>query len=154
MRSDQEIIERINTLGAGLEDMDGRRTNRLIDLLPFRAAAPWLKEGVTEDQWHQVVPCAEDAKSDLAFAWQKALGHRGISASLMADVVRDWVWLLLGDDAEHQIEATPYENYGAPQLTRAAALLGIRVADADTEPARRMSRGLPCVEGCESGCGR
>jgi len=56
---------------------------------------------------------------DLDFAFQKALGKRGISSSLMWDVIKMWMWVLedeLADFPDHG-----YAQYGLP-LYRAVAI--------------------------------
>lgn len=58
------------------------------------------------------------ARHDLAFAFEKALSKRGISADLMTGVVRMWAWIL-------QTELpTEYAQYGLPVLKAAALAWG------------------------------
>jgi len=54
--------------------------------------------------------------SDLEFAFDKALGMRSISASLMYKVVKMWLWVL-EDDLQHDER---YTYYGLPLLTAVA----------------------------------
>lgn len=58
----------------------------------------------------------------LAFAWEKALEKRGISASRSIDKLRQWLWLL-GDDELCAVcdDDAMYPPYGIPILRRIAA---------------------------------
>lgn len=161
MQADQEIVNRIKSLDAEssfLSDLDGRRRRRLIELLPYELAKPWLKPEVQEADWHRVSleHLRERCESDLRFAWDKALGHRGISAALMAEVMVDWVWLLCGEADAKRVEAEPYPQYGVPQLVLAGQLLDMNVGltAEETAMAERMGHGLSCWDGCQEGCER
>lgn len=59
----------------------------------------------------------EQLKSDLEFAFKKALDQRGISAGLMYEVIKMWLWIL-EDDLQYFID---YAQYGLP-LFKAVAL--------------------------------
>lgn len=74
--------------------------------LPIR---PWTKEEILGH-----------ARHDLAFAFEKALGKRGISAELMTGVVEMWAWILETPlpSREH------YPQYGLPILKAAALAWG------------------------------
>lgn len=71
----------------------------------------------------------EEAKKEmleyLAFAWEKCVGHRGLSAGRSISKLRAWVWLL--EDAE-SIEFlgndSNYKPYGAPMLAFLAKKYG------------------------------
>ena len=149
-----EIVQKIESMN-GYEDLDGRRANRLIGLLTYELAKPYLKPEVTEADWKPTTQTELRANSrgDLTFAWTKALGHRGISAGLMAEVMKDWVWLLCPEADYKATKDAPYENYGAPILAMAGQLLDMSVAIDDPEQAKRMAEGLPCWDGCQEGCG-
>jgi len=59
-------------------------------------------------------------KSDVAFGFEKALNQRGISASLMNDVVKMWMWVLEDDLQNHE----DYAQYGLPLLKAVAVKYG------------------------------
>ena len=155
----ERIIERILKIGQDpneFVDLDGRRRERLISLLPYELAKPYIKPEITSEQWK---PTTEEelfssCKRDLTFAWEKALGHRGISASLMSEVMLDWVWLICGEAAAKEVEDAPYKNYGAPKLTLAEKLLdmSIDLDEYESEMAARMAEGLSCIDNCNNGC--
>ena len=52
----------------------------------------------------------EQLKNDVEFGFEKALGQRGISSSLMADVVKMWNWVL--DEGLENFDE--YPMYGLP----------------------------------------
>lgn len=157
MKSEMEIVAAIRNLEKdSFEDIDGRRRLRLISLLPYSSAKPWLKPEVIESDWHQsnLQELRAQCRTDLNFAWEKALAHRGISANLMADVIVDWVWLLCSQEEHQQVVNAPYENYGAPKLALAGQLLDMsaEIEPYEREAAERMARGEPCTPGCDIGC--
>lgn len=83
----------------------------LVDVPPdLPAPTPWTREKVLAQ-----------AESDLAFAFEKALNKRGISADLMTGVIEMWGWILetpLPDRDEN------YAQYGLPILKAAALAWG------------------------------
>jgi len=88
-----------------------RFTKRFIDFLP---TSEWEKFGFeyqgkeeySPKEWTEENVIAQ-LKYDLDFAIEKALGRRGISASLMNDVLRSWCIVL-----ENGLENTDYGWYG------------------------------------------
>jgi len=116
VRTDAEILARIDAVGA--TDWSGAEQGDLIAVLPFDAAQPWLKDGVTAEEWE---PGSRDHDAVLAsmldymeFAWNKANGCRRLSASRSLDHMSAWLWLLGWDAAADQIRT--YSHYGKPQL--------------------------------------
>lgn len=57
---------------------------------------------------------------DLSFAFEKAIGKRGLSAGFMYEVVKMWMWVL--DDDLQDFEE--YEQYGLPFLKAVALKFG------------------------------
>lgn len=107
------------------ETIDGRDLSRLIDFFPVEdwehfgfklkdgetAVAPkeWTKENVLEQ-----------LKEDVAFGFKKALNQRGISSSLMYEVVSMWNWVL-----EEGLENfDDYAQYGLPLFKATAVKYG------------------------------
>lgn len=116
MRTVEEIVARINDREAN--DWLGFELGDYIDCLPFDAAKPWLKEGVTADEWTEM---PRDRDSVLArmleympFAWEKANNGRGLSASRSMSHYTAWAWLV-GDDFGNLQD---YEYYGKDNLVR------------------------------------
>jgi hypothetical protein len=150
MRTQEEILARLREVSK--EDFFGFSQEVLLGALDFEHAKPFLKEGVTPDQWAPALTeeaLKKDALNYLTFAWGKAEDHRGISASRSVDKMTQYCWLL-GYDVK-SIEEAGYAQYGCPKLKAAAELLG---APLPTEPALvRMMDGEPCGASYECGCG-
>ncbi len=87
--------------------------------------------------------------------WDKALGHRGISASRTIQKIGAWLWLLNRGDLYERFLATNYPQYGVPMLVLVCKELGLPMPiERDAKRIERMARGLPCEPGCENGCGQ
>lgn len=90
---------------------DRRFTKRFIDFLP---TSEWGKFGYgykgkeeyIPKEWTEENKIAQ-LKADLDFAIEKATNHRGISSSLMYDVLKSWCIVL-----ENGLEKTEYGWYG------------------------------------------
>ena len=74
-----------------------------------------LKEDYLPEKWTEDNILFQ-LQDDLSFAFEKALDKRGISASIMNDVVKMWLWIL-EDDLQYDEE---YEYYGLPLLKKVA----------------------------------
>lgn len=102
--------------------IDGRDISRLIEFIPAQYLEKFgyslIKEGQT---WEPLEYNRENVlkklEKDLAFAFEKALNKRGISAGLMYDVIKMWMWVL--DDELY--EFSKYAQYGLP-LFKAVAI--------------------------------
>lgn len=108
------------------ETIDGRDLNRLAQFIPEEE----LKDfGITlKDEFkgqHKHKPFTrenilEQLKDDVEFGFEKALNKRGISSSLMHDVVCMWNWIL-----EEGLENfDDYAQYGLPTLKATALKYG------------------------------
>jgi len=101
--------------------IEPRLAVRLIAFLPYEDAKEFLKEEVTEDIFKQEEFTEENVlnclKRDLEFAFEKALDKRGISASLMYEVILGWMKVLEDDLRHHSV----YAHYGLP-LYKAVAI--------------------------------
>jgi len=101
--------------------LDNRDLNRLllyltqdetIDIFGDSLAARWR-------EWHEVRPwneqtITEHIRSSLDFAFEKALGQRSISSSLMHGVMRMWMWAIQDDELT---KGDPYyDDYGLAYL--------------------------------------
>jgi hypothetical protein len=165
-RTQDEIVARIHEVKEA--DIFGTQVGDLLSALDFEHAKEFLKAEATEAEWSSdpAYPLTDEqlrdnAKAYLAFAVGKATGHRGLSASRSVDHYRAWVWLLEPELFEG-FEATPYEQYGVPQLKAAANILDFTdewdklVADGlmhDDRSLILMAEGKPCEPGCMEGCG-
>lgn len=103
---------------------------------------------------------ADEAREYLAFAIEKILNHRGISASRSVDKLTEYAWLLGRDDVVQAMAEAEYPQYGAPKVRAFATGMGWPFLEAsDDSPAarevlERMSIGRLCDDECMDGCGR
>ena len=94
--------------------LDTRWTKRILDFLPYEEWEQYgFKPGKDFDpstykpkEWTEE-NLMDQLKEDVDFAIDKATNHRGISASLMNDVLISWCIVL-----ENGLENTPYGWYG------------------------------------------
>lgn len=152
-RTQDEIVARIEAV----KDDDWLRFRRevLIPALDFEHAKPYLRDGVTADQWHDGVRHEQieaEAKDYYEFAAGKIRDHRGISAKRSVEKLAEYAWLLGRDDVVEAMDAAEYPQYGAPKVKAFGDGFGLVWADGDPE-LQRMGEGLPCVDECMSGCG-
>lgn len=116
MKSQQWVKENYKT-----QSIDGRDGSRLIE---FFSDEDWplfgfeLKEGAVHEpkEWTRENILSQLEK-DVAFGFEKALNQRGISSSLMHDVVQMWNTIL--DEGLQDFKE--YTQYGLP-LFKATAL--------------------------------
>ena len=108
--------------------LDGRDLHRLSDFLPpneWPLIGLRLQDGVDPNSVTRR-PYTEDAvremlASDVAFGFEKALNRRGISSSLMFEVVKMWMWVL-----EDELQTfDEYKYYGLPLFKAAALKFGL-----------------------------
>lgn len=169
-RSPADIVTRMKE-ASGFLDFTGEV---LADYLSFDDAAPVRSGAVTREQWEAPItelqgyggavnkprPIAPDdaefillsARAYMTFAWTKVEDHRGISASRSAQKLTAWLWLLGWDTAEVVDDTNRWGQYGAGVLADISKCLGFDIPT--DEWATRMIAGLPCVDGCDGGCGQ
>lgn len=124
MKTLEQVLETYES-----QTLDGRDMARLAKFVPYDKLSligVKLKDEVTEEEWNtMVVPFTkenvlEQLKDDVAFGFEKALGKRGISASLMYNVVSMWNWIL-----EEGLENwSEYAYYGLPLFKATAVKYG------------------------------
>lgn len=109
--------------------LDGRDFTRLAEFVPFHMHKDFgmvPKEGVTEEIWNGMIKefnrenILEQLKKDVAFGFEKALNQRGISSSLMHEVVMMWNSIL----EEGLEDFDDYEQYGLPLFKATAVKYG------------------------------
>jgi len=153
MRTPQEILARI----AVVKDRDffGTETDDLLFYLDFEHAKSFLQPEATDEDWGKPsrVDPLEAATEYLEFAFEKCLGHRGLSAARSISHFKAWFWLAGDDDTLAFLEdESHYPNYGAPMLLKIANVLG--VAAPEGEDFACMARGERCGVGDNCGCGQ
>lgn len=102
------VVEHINEIEQD-DFIDKRFTKRFLDYIPvekwneygftYAGESPLLVKEWTEEN------ILNQLKEDVAFGIEKAKHHRGISASLMFDVVNSWCKIL-----ENGLDSIRYEN--------------------------------------------
>lgn len=129
MRTQEEIVKRIEDRKS--DDVFGFETSDYIPYLDFEHAKPFLKDGVSEEEWKDSVsdyPAPRDKMIEyMSFAFGKAHDQRGISASRSISHMRAWGWLD-GDELGNEIDSiaeSMFEPYGLPVLRRICELIGI-----------------------------
>jgi len=158
MRTDEEILARV----AAVKDteMFGYQTADLLSRLPFEAVAGagLLKSEVTAENWKIESRLRADILAEMrdymSFGWDKATGHRGLSAERTINHYEAWIWLL-GDVEHDAIDWDNYRNYGAPILMQICLTfeLPLPARSVERSRARNMAAGKRCVPGCRDGCG-
>lgn len=111
--------------------IDGRDLNRLCMFIPFdmlRQFGLESKEGVTAEEWNKDVrpftreEILKQLESDVDFGFEKALNQRGISSSLMFEVVKMWNWIL--EEGLEDWSDDNYAMYGLPLFKATAVKYG------------------------------
>ena len=132
-----KTLEQISELYKS-DTLDGRDLNRLVQFIPYNML-PFCgisaKEGVTEEEWNKDVKeftkenILIQLKDDVEFGFRKALNKRGISASLMSNVVKMWNWIL----EEGLEDFDEYPMYGLPIFKATAIKYGFENEIGDDE---------------------
>ena len=127
MRTQDEIGARV---GERQEmDMLGFEWHEYLPYLDFEHAKEYLKPEITTETWSGGKPIDVDAlKAEMIdyvpFAWEKANGFRGISASRSLSHFLAWFWLL-GENEMVEMLDSDYEFYGKDQLRDITGWLGL-----------------------------
>ena len=108
------------------ETLDGRDLSRLVIFIPEEELCDFGIE--LKDEYkgkHEHIPFTKEnilqsLKDDVEFGFQKALNKRGISASLMYEVVNMWNWIL--EDGLENFNS--YAQYGLPLFKSTAVKYG------------------------------
>lgn len=124
MLTKEQILESVKS-GKKSECLDGRDFGRLTTFFPI---SDWETLGFkpkddkvehAPKKWTEKNILAQ-LKEDLGFAFEKALGRRGISSSFMYKVIKMWMWVL-EDDLQHHLS---YAMYGLPLYKAVAVKYG------------------------------
>jgi len=124
MLSRKDVINAIKS-GRKSQCLDGRDHARLAAFFPvsdYEIFGFMLKDGVNPPiprEWSEE-EIKKQLKSDLAFAFEKALDQRGISSSFMFEVILMWMWVL-----EDKLQTCrEYAMYGLPLYKKVAIKYG------------------------------
>jgi len=159
-RTNDELAERFKEPGG----MFGFHRDVLFEYMPWEAVKDSLKEEFVakveagEEKWEPLPMIRElvlaDAKEYTAFAWGKAMNHRGLSASRSINKLQAWCWLLNDDEALKIVNDDDlYGPYGVPILLRVSKHFGWDVPEGSEGTAGggtvgRMMDGMPCSDSC------
>lgn len=156
MRTQDEIEARVAALKG--DDFFGFETSDLLGALTFERVKKHLREDAAVDaaKWEaERLKTDEDVRKQiveyLPFAWEKAVGHRGLSAGRSIAHFRAWCWLLGDDEAVDTLDSEDrYVPYGAPLLAFLSDRFGV---EKPTETAAvRMAAGESCGATYACGC--
>jgi len=121
-----KTLKQIKTYKSKCETLDSRDISRLLHFFPpseWKEMGFEIREGVDIPEIKTLEYSRENVleklKADLDFAFDKALGQRGISSSLMFEVIKMWMWVL--DDELQNFPDDNYAQYGLP-LFKAVAV--------------------------------
>lgn len=111
---------------AGSNCLDGRDISRLAPFIPEEELASFGLDLKEEFKGKHVAleftkeNVLKQLQEDVAFGFEKALNRRGISSSMMYEVVQMWNWIL-EEGLEHY---DSYQYYGLPLLKVTAVKYG------------------------------
>jgi len=157
MRSQAEIRARFDRLRSGDEaDVFGFAGEAIVEALERETVLDLIPDPSTD--WHKV-NLPQTMIGYLAFAIDKALGHRGISAVRSHEKFQVWLWCLNDQDLIDRYDSADYQQYGAPKLRVLVEHFGLAALPEETRKAldtdewRNMAAGRFCVSNCVEGCG-
>lgn len=129
LRPRNEVIEALKSIileGDSIDTpwggsiLDHRDINRLLHYLTWYEAKNVFGDSIKASlkDWRDVKSwdietVKSHIESSLEFAFEKALGQRGISASLMHIVMKMWMWVICDDGL---LNGASYSHYGLPYL--------------------------------------
>ena len=109
------------------DDWMGFEYPMYLNYLDYEHAKTYLENDVTQEKWDSTEK-PTDPKTEMVdymeFAWQKANGERGISASRSISHYKAWLWLDGNEDLANRLEEE-YTYYGKPQLVEICHYLNI-----------------------------
>lgn len=154
MRAAIEIVERYHQQRDG--DVLGFVADVLLPHLPVDDVREFMDDDADLSAWELYEPTTDAIHSPMRdympFAWEKATGHRGISAERSVVKFREWLWLLGNDELmAFADDHANYAQYGVPVLKRISEEYKFAVPEGSS--VERMAKGLPCMSGCREGCG-
>ncbi len=120
MKTLNEVLNDYKNYEVQLDDRFGRRLLSFLTLeqckqIGFEIKEEFKNDWKVEKEWTRE-NILEQLKQDVEFGWEKACDERGISSSLMYEVVRSWNKVL-----EEGLEKfDEYDSYGKPLFEETA----------------------------------
>lgn len=126
MLTQEQILSEVKSKSKQSNCIDSRDFSRLCKFFPAETLSDFgftLKDGTdwTPLSWTEE-NILRELKEDVAFGFEKALNQRGISSSLMYEVVKMWLWVL-EDDLQN---FKSYAQYGLPLFKAVASEYGFK----------------------------
>lgn len=154
MRTQAEIVEWYRH--EQHNDLLGFTAQVVLPYLPVEQLREFCKSGADLSDWEADPLTERDVleamRLYMKFAWGKVQNHRGISANRSVLKMSAWLWLLGDEEMVAFCEAHGnYAQYGAPILKAICDKYGFPIPE--NPKLERMIRGLPCIPGCDEGCG-
>lgn len=125
MKTIEDILNNYKEYETFMDDRFGRRFCKFLTVDQVKQLGFEFKDDEARKN-HKQIPFTEEnilkqLKEDVEFGWEKACDERGISSSLMYEVVLAWCKVLENDFADWTGESREqYKPYGKP-LFRAVA---------------------------------
>lgn len=117
-------------------DFFGWDVEVLLPYLDFESAKPFLKDGVTAEEWAAEMAdpakVREAAEGYYEFALGKIADERGISAERSVTKLREYAWLAGRDDLVAAMDDAEYAPYGAPKVAVFGEAFGFVDSDCAT----------------------
>ena len=152
MRTQEHIVERIGQI----KEMDwlGTQQGDLAIYLDTNRVKEFCKADADLSDWKQEEITREGVIKKileyLDFAFEKAIDHRGISASRSIKHMQAWLWLLEDNELLDFAETNSnYRNYGVPILKTIATKYDKPMPN----EILNWENGKKCELGCNAGCG-
>lgn len=153
MRTETEILERVNARRE--MDIFHWELEILAPYLTTEHVRPFCKAGADLSSRERAIidraAIVETMRDYMPFAWEKATGHRGLSAGRSVQKFATWLWLVGRDEMVAFAEdERNYPQYGVPVLSYISKAYDFPIPEgADVE---RMAKGEPCEPACAMGC--
>lgn len=157
MRTVEEVLARIEEIENTL--VGSMTVDDLYEVLTYEEAKSKLRPEVTLKDWGEGQSRShENARNKLVrylpFAIEKAVSHRGISASRSVSHFKNWTWLMEDSEAQEFIaDEVNYAMYGVPIIKYLLNRYNVKYEFSSPEELRIfecMAKGECCGSGmCE-----
>ncbi len=126
MKKLEEVLNNYKDYKTFMEDRFGRRLLDFLTLeqaekIGFEIKKEYKKDWKVKKEWTRE-NILEQLKKDVEFGWEKACDERGISSSLMFDVVMSWNKVL--EEGLEDFDEDNYAMYGKPLFIATAEKYG------------------------------
>jgi hypothetical protein len=154
MRTVDEVLARIEEIENTL--VGSMTVDDLYEVLTYDEVKSKLRPEVTREEWGEIHSrSSESARRKLVrylpFAIEKAVNHRGISASRSVSHFKNWAWLMEDSEAQEFIaDGGNYAMYGVPIIKYLLSRYNVKYEFSSPEE-RRIFECMAKGECCGSG---